>query len=98
MSSLANLFRDPPPTHVFELSARGLAFAEVAEPAQAGFTPFDAGVLQVSPVHDNIQQPAVVEERVRISIPANGKNYWSNTPDWNSFSPRSLACKLVPFD
>ena len=74
MSSLANLFKDPPPTHVFELSGRGLAFAEVAEPSQAGFTPFDAGVLQVSPVHDNIPQPGVLQERIRSSVPPNGKS------------------------
>ena len=74
MSSFANLFKDPPPTHVFELSERGLAFAEVAEPGHAGFTPFDAGVVQASPVHDNIQQPSVVEARIRASVRANGKH------------------------
>ena len=73
MGSFANLFKDPPPTHVFELSERGLAFVEVAEPGQAGFTPFHAGVVQASPVHDNIQQPAVVEERIRAAVRANGK-------------------------
>jgi len=73
MSSFANLFQDPPPTHIFELSEKGLAFAAVAEPEQAGFTPFDAGVLLVSPVHDNIQQPGLVQERIRASIPPNGK-------------------------
>jgi len=73
MSSFANLFQDPPPTHIFELSEKGLAFAAVAEPGRAGFTPFDAGVLLVSPVHDNIQQPGLVQERIRASIPPNGK-------------------------
>jgi type IV pilus assembly protein PilM len=74
MGSFANLLKDPPPTHVFELSERGIAFAEVAEPKQAGFTPFDAGVLQVTPVHDNVQQAGALEERIRISVPANGKS------------------------
>lgn len=74
MGSFANLFKDPPPTHVFELSERGIAFAEVAEPGRAGFTPLDAGVLQASPVHDNIQQLAVLEERLRASVRANGKH------------------------
>jgi len=73
MSSFANLFKDPPPTHVFELSERGLAFAEVGEPGPPGFTPFDAGVVQVSPVHDNIQQAGMVEERIRISVPESGR-------------------------
>ena len=74
MSLFANLFQDPPPTHVFELSEKGIAFAEVAEPGQPGFTPFEAGVLQVSPVQDNIQQVGVVQERIRVSIPPNGKH------------------------
>lgn len=74
MSPLANLFQDPPPTHVFELSEKGIAFAEVDEPGHPGFTPFEAGVLLVSPVHDNIQQPGVVQERIRASIPPNGKH------------------------
>lgn len=74
MGSFANLLKDPPPTHVFELSERGIAFAEVAEPKQAGFTPFDGGVLQVTPVHDNVLQPGALEERIRISMSANGKS------------------------
>ncbi len=74
MSSLANLFQDPPPTHVFELSEKGVAFAELDEPGRPGFTPFDAGFLVVSPVHDNIQQPGQVQERIRASIPPNGKH------------------------
>lgn len=74
MSSLANLFQDPPPTDVFELSEKGIAFAQVDEPGRPGFTPFEAGVLLVSPVHDNIQQPGLVQERIRASIPPNGKH------------------------
>lgn len=74
MSSFANLFQDPPPTHVFELSEKGLAFAEVAEPGRSGFTPFDPGFLTVSPVHDNIQQPGLVQERIRASLALNGKH------------------------
>src|SRR5277367_987393 len=74
MGSFANLFKDPPPTHVFELSERGLAFAEVAEPDEAGFSPFEGGVLQVSPIHDNIHQAAVVEDRIRAAVPGNGRS------------------------
>ncbi|HEX6896160.1 MAG TPA: hypothetical protein VF146_12865 [Bryobacteraceae bacterium] len=73
MSFLANLFQDPPPTHVFELSEKGLAFADVTQPSLARFTPFEPGVLQVSPVQDNIQQPGVVQERIRGSVAPNGK-------------------------
>jgi len=74
MSSFANLFQDPPPTHVFELSEKGIAFADVAAPRRAGFTPFEPGLLTVSPVQDNIQQPGLIQERIRASIPPNGKH------------------------
>jgi type IV pilus assembly protein PilM len=72
MSSLANLFKDPPPTHAFELSEQGIAFADVADPRDPGFTPLEAGVLLASPLHDNIQQFGVVQERIRHCVPPNG--------------------------
>ncbi len=70
--SLSNLFQDPPPTHVFELSEDGLAFAPVSEPALAEFSRFEPGVLLVSPVHDNIQQPQVLLDHIQALAPANG--------------------------
>jgi len=72
MNSLANLLKDPPPTYAFELSEAGIAFARVNEPKHANFLPFDAGVLLVSPVHDNIHQPQAVLDRLRMIAPPNG--------------------------
>jgi len=72
MSFLANLLQDPPPTHAFELSEEGLAFAPVSEPASAGFARFQPGVLLVSPLHDNIQQPQVLLDHIQSLAPANG--------------------------
>ena len=72
MRLFANFLKDPPPTYAFELSEQGMAFAGVSAPGQSGFVPFDAGVLLVSPVHDNIQQANVVEERIRAILPPNG--------------------------
>lgn len=72
MSLLANLLKDPPPAYAFELSESGIAFARVAEPARVNFTPFEAGVLLVSPAHDNIQQPQVFEQRIHTIAPPNG--------------------------
>ena len=72
MTSLANLLQDPPPAYAFELTEAGIAFARVAEPAQVTFTPLQAGVLQVSPAHDNLQQPQVVQERIHALAPPNG--------------------------
>jgi type IV pilus assembly protein PilM len=70
--SIANLLQDPPPTHAFELSEEGLAFAPVAQPALAEFARFEPGVLLVSPLHDNIQQPQVLLDHIRTLAPANG--------------------------
>ncbi|MGB6945916.1 MAG: hypothetical protein WBE37_26185 [Bryobacteraceae bacterium] len=71
--SFANLLQDPPPTHAFELSEEGLAFAPVSEPALAEFSHFERGVVLVSPVHDNIQQPQVLLDHIQSLAPANGR-------------------------
>jgi type IV pilus assembly protein PilM len=72
MSAFANLLQDPPPTHAFELSEGGLAYAPVSEPQLAEFSHFEPGVLLVSPLHDNIQQPQVLLDRIRSLAPGNG--------------------------
>jgi type IV pilus assembly protein PilM len=72
MTSLANLLKDPPPAYAFELSEAGISFARVAEPAQLIFKPFAAGVLLVSPAHDNIQQPQAIQEQIYAIAPPNG--------------------------
>ncbi|HTW64928.1 MAG TPA: hypothetical protein VME17_09950 [Bryobacteraceae bacterium] len=71
--ALANLLKDPPPTHAFELSEEGISFASAAGPARAVFAAFEPGVLLVSPVHENIQQPHVLLEHIRALVPANGR-------------------------
>jgi type IV pilus assembly protein PilM len=72
MTSFANLLKDPPPTHAFELSEAGIAFARVNEPKESNFLPFDAGVLLVSPAHDNIHQPHAVRDVIGAIAPPNG--------------------------
>jgi type IV pilus assembly protein PilM len=76
MTSLANLLptllKDPPPTHAFELSEAGIAFARVNEPRQIDFKHFDPGVLMVSPGHDNIHQPHMVQDVIGAIAPPNG--------------------------
>lgn len=72
MSALANLLQDPPPTHAFELSEEGIAFAPVSQPALTRFSQLEPGVLLVSPLHDNIQQPQVLLEHIQTLAPANG--------------------------
>lgn len=70
---LANLLQDPPPTHAFELSEEGIAFAPVSQPSLAKFERFEPGVLVVSPVNDNIQQPQTVLQHIKALAPGNGR-------------------------
>src|SRR5581483_7591257 len=70
--SLGNLLKDPPPTHAFEISEEGIAFARIDEPERPEFAPLEPGVLVVSPVHENLQQPQVVLDRIHTLVPANG--------------------------
>jgi type IV pilus assembly protein PilM len=70
---LPNLLNDPPPTHAFELSEQGLAFAPVSQPALARFQPLEPGVLLVSPLHENIQQPQVLLDHIHSIAPGNGR-------------------------
>jgi type IV pilus assembly protein PilM len=72
MSAFASLLQDPPPTHAFELSEEGLAYAPVSEPELAEFSHFERGVLLVSPLHDNIQQPQVLLDHIHSLAPGNG--------------------------
>jgi type IV pilus assembly protein PilM len=51
--SISRLVKDPPPAHVFELSAAGLAYAHGTD---TGFAPLPAGALEISPVEDNVKQ------------------------------------------
>jgi type IV pilus assembly protein PilM len=73
-SAIANLLRDPPPSHAFELSEAGVAFARILKPPQLSFEPLAPGVLNVSPVHDNVQQPDALAERIQaLALPATGR-------------------------
>lgn len=71
-SVLSNLLQEPPPTHAFELSEAGMAFASVSQPALTRFEAFETGVLLASPAHENIQQPQAVLESIQKLAPANG--------------------------
>src|SRR5580658_7604372 len=51
--SISRLVKDPPPAHIFELSAAGVAYAHGAD---TGFVALPAGALEISPVQDNVRQ------------------------------------------
>ncbi len=61
---LARWVNDPPPDYVFEISEAGIAWARSGAP-QPGFTPLAPGVLQVSPLKDNVRQPEAFQAAVK---------------------------------
>jgi type IV pilus assembly protein PilM len=54
LGNIARLIKDPPPEFVFELSEAGVAYARGGE---IDFEPLEPGVLNPSPVDDNLPQP-----------------------------------------
>lgn len=68
---------DPPPAYAFEISAAGIASAVRGGDRKAGpqvaFKPWDPGVLNVSPIADNVLQPEAFLTHVAALHAANGK-------------------------
>ena len=58
LNHISRLVRDPHPSHVFELSEAGVAYAQPGNgrPGEPGFAPFEPGTLVVSPVEDNLHK------------------------------------------
>jgi len=70
-SFLFKLLQDPPPTFVFEMSEAGIAMVILNGSSQVAWQPLDSGLIAVSPVKDNIQNPDLVLERIRALAPEN---------------------------
>lgn len=73
LNRLQNLFDDPPPPLVFEISETGLAWATTTgRNAKMGFIPLDPSVLAITPVQDNVAQPEILGEAIRKAIAESG--------------------------
>jgi type IV pilus assembly protein PilM len=69
LSKITSLVKDPPPSHLFELSEAGIAFSQGST---TGFQPFEPGTLLASPVEDNLVHPDVISAVVNKVAPSNG--------------------------
>jgi type IV pilus assembly protein PilM len=82
-NQVTSLVKDPPPSHIFELSEAGIAFAK-SETGQIGFQAFEPGTLVVSPVEDNVIKPDVIAKIIERIEPAvslkNGSKNASKKP------------------
>jgi type IV pilus assembly protein PilM len=58
LNQISRLVKDPPPSHIFEFSEAGIAFAQPGNgrTGDPGFVPFEPGTLVVSPVENNIHK------------------------------------------
>jgi type IV pilus assembly protein PilM len=75
MIPLSALWKDPPPALAFELSEAGIAMARTGRNLEFDFRPLDPGVISVSPLRDNILDPAKLAAAVRAMVPQNaGRN------------------------
>jgi type IV pilus assembly protein PilM len=68
LNHIAHLVKDPPPSHIFELSEAGIAFAngDATE-----FAPLEPGSLVVSPVEDNIHRAESITNALKRLAPLN---------------------------
>jgi type IV pilus assembly protein PilM len=70
LTNITNLLKEAPPSHVFELSEAGIAYARPAGTEfETGFAPFDAGTLVVSPVDDNVRRADLVASQISFIAP-----------------------------
>ncbi len=70
LTNITNLLKEPPPSHVFELSEAGIAYARPAGAQfETGFAPFEPGTLAVSPIEDNVRRADLVAAQIAFIAP-----------------------------
>lgn len=66
---IKRLVKDPPPEFAFEISSKGLAWAETANPADTKVFEFQDEVLRVNPVTPNFSDSAVLSQALHTCLP-----------------------------
>ena len=69
LDSITSILQDPPPSMAFELSEAGIAVARMSGKTELGFHPLKKGVLEVSPLKDNVIEPDELSIAVRGIVP-----------------------------
>ncbi|MDZ4802982.1 MAG: hypothetical protein SGI92_32895 [Bryobacteraceae bacterium] len=62
---LGGILKDPPPDFVFEITEEGIAWARPAAGTPPGFAPLESGILNVSPLSDNVLKPDALADKIR---------------------------------
>jgi type IV pilus assembly protein PilM len=73
LGAIKRLVKDPPPEFVFELSEAGLAWARTATPADVRWRRLDPGIIQVSPLRDNVLRAEALHNAIESVAPQTGK-------------------------
>jgi type IV pilus assembly protein PilM len=74
LNQISRVIKDSPPSHVFELSEAGIAFAQSrsGNGSDPGFYSFEPGTLVVSPVEDNIRKADAATAALKAIAPLDG--------------------------
>ncbi len=68
---ITSLLKDPPPSHIFEISEAGVAFARTGFTPELGFRPLAPGAITVSPLQDNVRNQEELSAAISSVLPAN---------------------------
>src|SRR5271155_5752851 len=74
MGRIMALLQDPPPEFAFEIAADGITMSRTRPPSTLQHAPLTPGVIEPSPVKENVLDPAAFSEALRNLIPAAGGN------------------------
>lgn len=66
---LRRLLDDPPPEFLFEISEAGISWVRRDRSGVPAFHPLPPGVLNISPLHDNVMEPETLSREVRAIVP-----------------------------
>ena len=98
LDNLKSLLIDPPPGMAFEVSEAGIAAARIGHKTELDFRPLAPGVLSVSPLKENVLEPAAFTAAVKALATAHasrkGKDATLILPD---FSARTTVLDFDTF-
>jgi type IV pilus assembly protein PilM len=73
IDQLQQLIHDPPPSYLFEISELGIAVANIEGAPRINFEPLPAGILEISPLADNVRNADALTRAVQKLAPLNGR-------------------------
>jgi type IV pilus assembly protein PilM len=68
LQKLAGLLQDPPPDWVFEITEEGVAYARPSAGTPPAFSALEPGILNLSPLADNVLKPDALADKIRAVV------------------------------